>query len=393
MLRISRFFPAILLLYCVACNNVDGTPVTGTYSVNLVSDTTITFPLDTTQSFYFKYIQYDEDQDKLYIFNSFNSSIYFYDYTSKAFEKKITLEQEGPDGVGPTYRMGFYVRKDTIYLLNYKTSKLITMAAGKVINKIDLSPKVFEEEGLPEATVFNPILLDGGKLQIITQSVDPREDNTRLSNLVLFDTKTDSVQRVIRRPELYNAGYWGMFNLYRVSHAVNAERSENVFCFPASPELFVYNGQNELVAKKEINSDLFENDDIRPIDGVAAKDGLNYLNYKRESAQKHDLTTSHFGPIYFDKFRKVYYVFTNIGLTKSEYNDPDKFNKYPLKHSVIVLDEELKKLTEYLLPRNVFFVGGVVITKDGLLISNSKEYNLNEDALPFTIFKLQKQQP
>jgi hypothetical protein len=154
----------------------------------------------------------------------------------------------------------------------------------------------------------------------------------------------------------------------------------------------VYNRQNKLVSKKEIRSDLFSNDDIKPIDGVAAKDGLDYLNYKRESAQKHDLTTSHFGPIYFDKFRKVYYLFTNIGLTKSEYNDPDKFNKYPLKHSVIVLDEHLEKLTEYLLPRNVFFVGGVVVTKDGLLIANSRDYDLNEDALPFTIFKLQKQQ-
>jgi hypothetical protein len=381
---------AIVIASVFSCATRDK-KVIPNYSYELSDAGMTRFPLDTSQSFYFRYIQYDSLRDRLYLFNNYTTTIYCYKYSTRTLENKIVLENEGPNGVGPTSRMGFYMNGDTAYLMSYKTSRVIKYVNGKVLGQVDLMPKKFEEEGLPEATVFNPVLYHDNTLEIISQSVDPREDNTKLTNLILLDTRTDSVKRVITRPELYNKGYWGLFNLYRVSHAINAEEGKDVFCFPVSPDLLVYDARSkELTGKVPVSSDYFENEDVRPIRGVSVKQGLNFLNNKKEKAQKHDLMTSHYGPLYYDEYRKVYYLFTNIGLTRAEYNDGDMRKKYPMQHSIIVLDGQFKKLTEYLVPRHSLFLGGILIAPEGLLIANSEAYAKDENSLPFTILKLNK---
>lgn len=380
---------ASTFLFLVCCKGKD--KVVPNYEYELRESGVVNIPLDTTQSFYFKYIQYDNLRDRLYLFNNFTTTIYCYRYSTLRLEKKIQLENDGPNGVGPTYRMGFYINGDTIYLMNYKTSKVITYVNGEVLHQVDLMPKKFEEEGLPEATVFNPILYHDNKLEIISQSVDPREDNTRLTNLILLDPRTDSIKRAVTRPPIYNKGYWGIFNLYRVSHALNPERSHDVFCFPVLPYLAVYDiHSKKMTGEMPISSDYFDNEDIQPIKGVSAKEGLNFLNNKKEKAQRHDLITSHYGPLYYDPYQKIYYLFTNIGLSTDEYEDPEMRTKFPLQHSVIVMDQNFQKLTEYLLPRHKLFVGGIVVTKDGLLIADSEAYSKNEDILPFAVLKLTK---
>jgi hypothetical protein len=360
------------------------------YPYTLNETRVISFPLDSTQGFYYNCVRYDDSTNTFQLFNEINRTIYTYDYDKTTLVSKDTLQKEGPDGVGPANRGGFLIKNDTTYFLNYHTGQLCILKKGKLIKKLDLYPKVFESEGFAEGPTLYPLQKRGNNLDIITQSIDPREDNTKLNSLITVNLETSEVVRSVKRPAFYNRGYWGMLNPYKVYYAFNNKRSNYVFSFCADPQLHVYDTGHTEIKTIEIETDYFSNSDIKPVEGVSAKEGLNFLNNQKEKAQMHDFITPSFGPLFYDPYNDVYYRFANHPLTKKEYKDPQMFEKYPMEFSIVILNNEFKKIGEYVLPRKGFFTGMMLITKDGLLIGKSSEYKKNEDKLPFAVFKLIK---
>jgi hypothetical protein len=360
------------------------------YPYTLKQSHIISFPLDTTQGFYYNCVRYDSIANTFVLFNEYNNTIYTYEYDTQKLLSKKVLEKEGPDGIGNASRAGFLIQADTMYLLNYRAAKLFVFVKDKITRTFELYPKQFESEGFPEATTLYPMYKINNKIFLITQSLDPREDNTKLNNLLTVDLKTGEITRAIKRPEFYNKGYWGMFNPYRVYHAYNEKTGKEVFSFCADQKLHVYDTLQNKVTEVETTTDYFDNTEIKPIEGVTASQGQKFLNEHKDEANMHDFISPSFGPFFYDQYRDVYYRFVNHPLTEDEYRDRQMFEKYPMEFSIIILNNQFEKIGEFLLPRFGFYSGMMLVTKDGLLIAESALYKRNENLLPFAVFKLEK---
>lgn len=103
---------------------------------------------------------------------------------------------------------------------------------------------------------------------------------------------------------------------------------------------------------------------------------------------------AYYGPIIYDKYRKVYYRFAylesempkgiNIMKARIEFCKP---------FSIITINSKFEVIGETLFPKNMYVTSMTFINKNGLYIATSNYYNpeYNEDILKFECFELVKE--
>jgi hypothetical protein len=333
------------------------------------------FPLDEESTYLTNYIQLiDNDISFNFSFvNSYNNSIYFYDYESSSFIKKIKYEKEGPDGVMNV--QGFlYMNEDSIFIYSYNLQTLfLTDAKSKVLDKFKLYETPDSWDIIlpsPYVQTMTPILKHNHNLFLfgfVTGETNiETEDNRPVCIRLNITTKIQ--EHFISYPYQYVQYNWAGGFTYRIPYA-DMNKNSIFVSFAADHDINGYSFSDKLQTQFYAGSSLINT--IKPF-SESKRSPID-----ENQAWKWYLENPSYEGILYDKYKNLYYRIAR--LPQKDYNLNEKGNHKPI--IITVLNENLEYLGEVKLPENINFrTSCCFISKDGF---NIQVITDDEDKMTF----------
>lgn len=332
------------------------------------------------------YMQVIQNQDHrlLTFLNEYNSSIYFYDYLTTKFVKKINFGSETNDIIKPA---GYFISgDDSLFMLDRARMDLVVFHKNKIVQRIPLKDNRLKDwpNNYPQylLSTVNPISKISGELILIGQlfwSIPPN-DITKFHFTAYIDIKRGKVKYYHTYPkEIYgNGANWegGLFT--SVFYTISPE-GQLILSFPPSHSLYsanlftnryksIYGGSN------------FANT-IYSIDYSDTRETPNELSSKSYIDQ------NVYSAILYDSFRKLYYRFMLAGVPNSSIGN----SKEKKVLSIIVMDKDFKYLGESKIgPCSEWNWKNSFVTSEGLNIEYNTPKDFNENYLTFKTFTFKK---
>lgn len=231
---------------------------------------------------------------------------------------------------------------------------------------------------IPMASKFYPIIYENDTLysRICPWVGSPDEFKMPFEyGFFKHDSSVNYFPLPVRYPDIYRSGKsYNNLSTEFVSRCQN-DKGEFVYSFPISHELFVYN-KKELIKTVNCKSKYIEQFEVTP------DDKTQDLQYTIKTYG----TAPYYSKIYYDKYRHLYY---RIAAHQMEHKKPDgtlNFSWRDKSWSIIILDNDLNVLSEYLIPPHEY-VQDLVITPDGVLLQKLLKPT---DSRLFSKFELNK---
>jgi hypothetical protein len=243
------------------------------------------------------------------------------------------------------------------------------------MNKVDFEAFT----SAPMVSTEEPMYVLNNKAYISTEYGNRKiKDQTSIKSFIILDLSSGHVSRLVPRPNLYNEGAWGMnYILYRMCTAYNSKTGDFVFNYGADPFLYVTD-LNHPVKKYFVGSKNFKN--IEPMDNSDEDD--------MEKSTKYEFTTPWYYNIIFDPTQNLYYRIAFRPLTDVEFdNENIKFNR---PFSVIIANNNFKKIGEFKMPENTFTFYNYFVNKEGFHIMLNPNLQKSEDSIYYVRFKIKK---
>lgn len=343
------------------------------------------FPLDAetaTKPIYTQIFVNNSGDSIFSLLNSYNNSIYLYDYKNMDFIKKIHYEKEGPNGI--IRPMGYYIKSlDSIYVFDgMKMEISVSDSAAVVRNRILLKTSLDNQWALynPQYSLstINPITLRNNHLLMV--GFAPFSLPEKYLDTFFFstsiDVKTNEIANFHKYPkELYGHNYnWeGGYS----TMVYPCLLGNNIYySFPISHDIFIYN---------------FENDDYHKVYGGSNyAESIKSINHEQrrtpdELIAENFLTQNLYGALLYDNYRKIYYRFMLNSIPNAKITTPIEEKKI----SVIIMDCNFKYLGESIIGdcgrwnyKNAF------ITSEGLNIEFIDKKDFDENFLRFRTFTI-----
>lgn len=341
-------------------------------------------PVDENVSTSVNYIQYIDDKDWLSIYNKYNNSIYFYDYSKQTYQKQIVFPKEGNNGVGKIQGYDYY-KEDSIFVYNYNTQTVyLTNSNPQVLWRKRIPTKdlfsfdflpcfPFLQTNSPMIYIDNKIILEG-----FASGETTAETSTNCPVTTIYNFKQDSVFFANNYPGQYQLYHWGGA-FYRMPYfTVNKEDKNMIISFPQDHNIYVYSIPNGKQTKYYGGSN-----NIKQIDAYDEEKKL-YADYNENRIADWFYTIPTYRSILYDKYRKLYYRIACLP-SSNKLKEVKKYRYMTQPIIVIVLDEKFNYIGECELPDNADLVyTNSFVNKEGL---NIQVNTGNEDLLTFHQFK------
>ncbi len=332
-----------------------------------------------------QYIQIFKDSLKIRNFtflNTYNNSIYFYNYETLKFIKKITYDRKGPDGIlKPT---GYFIKDmDSIYMFDLQLNEIVlTNNKSRVLKKYSLRgegnsktwykryPQYNTQTVQPFIETTNELLLVGQFMSVPDNLISKNKFIAHLNKV------TGSVTYSHTYPKShygYNYNWEGGYTI-EVFPVIHSEEDKLIFSFPVSHDLFI--------------SDLNFNNYTKVYAGSNFANTIHSIDKDREKTSRIDFSLNimrhdNYAAILYDKYRHVYYRFLRKAIPNATFKT--SWKKKPI--AVIMLDEKFNYLGETTIGnmgewrwQNSF------VTKEGLNIEYLDDDDIDEVALTLKIF-------
>jgi hypothetical protein len=333
------------------------------------------FPLDNESIADVDCIQFiDNDTGSYFSFvNNYNNSIYFYDYESSSFIRKIKYEKEGPNGV-LNIQGHSYLNDDSIFIYSYNSYILyLTNAQGKVSDKFKIyeAPKKLIDIILPAPYIqtCTPILRERENLFLFGFVADETDIETPDNRpvCVWVNMKTKEQKYLINYPVQYAKYNWGGGFTYRFPSTC-MDKTSFLVSFPAHHDIIKYSFSDGTQTQFYAGSSLIE--EIKPL---SKSKGYVENNAEWEWYMKN----ASYEGIWYDKYKNLYYRVAR--LPKNDFKPNERGNKKPIV--IIVLNEKLEYTGEVKLPEKIDFrTVNCFVSKDGFNIQVDTD---DEDKLTY----------
>lgn len=397
-MKVKYYFIVVFLITLYGCNsnvievkNLKKGTLKATHQLELTE--TKKFKLDSTTAPSPQTLQIYTDssgQRNLTFLNTYNNSIYFYNYDTKEFVSKRSYDKKGPDGIFEA--MGFYIKNmDSIYIYDMHQLELVlTNAKSQILNKIslhgenDITKSSNWLANHPQYAVESLHFLELPNQKIIltgqfTGSV-PSSIIDDFKFTATIDTKKNEVVFNHSYPkELYgNDSNWPGQIYTEVFSELHPDGDKLIYSFPVSHDLYIASlGSGNY--KKIYGGSNFAGT-ITAVDAAPNK-------ISRERLVHHVVSNDEYASIRYDKYRKVYYRLIRRAIPDATINTNWKEKSL----AVIIMDKDFNYLGETTLGKygdwswKNFFV-----TKEGLNIEYMDNDDIDEVSLTLKIFKLKK---
>lgn len=314
----------------------------------------------------------DSDKRRYFTFlNSYTNSIYFYDYTTTEYVKKITWSKTDLNGV-PELKAYHIKSMDSIYIFKKHPHEIVlSNAKGNLLHRTSLMlnptdkncflkyPQYLPYTVIPFIETAHELLLNGFYFGIIPDSIISKFKFT-----ARLDCKTNQLRFSNTYPRsLYGHDYnWYSDMLTWVFSDLHPDGDKLVLSFPISHDVYISNINTGQYKKVYAGSNF-----AGTICSVKSKKKIP----TNEEMMQNFMTNDNYTAIKYDPFRKVYYRF----LLKAV-SEKSKYKNFKEKLvDIIVMDESFRYLGETTIGtwkswnwQNSF------VTKEGLNI----EYNGND---------------
>lgn len=320
------------------------------------------------------------------LLNTYTNSIYFYNYNTLEFIKKITFNKKGPDGIQSI--KGYHIKNmDSIYVYNMPFTEIVlTNSDGKIRNKISLRGErnskdwsTYYPQYYPKTV--NPFIEIPGKLLLTGQYFFSIPDSmiARFNFNAQLDLKTNKVNfRHTYPKQLYGSGYnWEGELFTEVFPGLHPDGDKLIYSFPVSHDLYITGLNADDYTKVYAGSNLA---------GTIYSIGRDVHKTPGEITLIHYARQDLYAAVKYDKYRKVYYRFLLKGIP----NATIRTRKEDKPIAVIVMDENFNYLGETVIGTGEdWYWQNSFVTLEGLNIEYL-EKDFEEAYLTLKIFTLKK---
>ncbi len=318
------------------------------------------------------------DNGKRYFGILHQRDIYIYEEGNGKPEKKNSIDEEGPNGVKSIESFdGISIRSlDTFHLVTNTNGLLYTIDGdGAVIEKtaapVDPARSDTYDYGFIRARLIRDQLL------IPTYGFNNTKDFTNLPTRFIYDYKEKDFKPAFNYPSIFNDFYWGYNTLLRHSSCdYNPSKKEYYVSYSIDPHVYIYDEKYNLKRKKILGSTYFSS--IFPQDEDANRRFQNEGS-ATPGNDEYFMALSYFTGGYFHTARNYYLRITRIGI--------DKEKGQGVKFSIIIADEDLNKVGEYMIPSH-YLLESFFLVDEGIAFINMEKYDLDaENKLVFDVLK------
>jgi hypothetical protein len=299
--------------------------------------------------------------------------------------RSLQFEKEGENGVGNLSAV-YANTLDSIFLFNQsETAFYISNENGELFSKMNFTPPV--GFSLPSISTMHfsslPAVYKG---KLVFKALAPGNyrqiSNETLASSALgysVDLKSGETELL---PFTFPSDYWVDFKKhYEYSQAINSDRGTIAYSFFGDHHLYLGDLNTGLSMKVLAKSNFFNDEFERlPLVGTS-EDRLRYF-----------ATSQHYKGLIYDEVRKVYYRFCYPKLDNIAPKDYRDLVVYPQSFSIMVLDSELRIITEKRFDDQQYLPNNAFVGREGLYISmnHPKNESNKEDYFAFRLLKLEE---
>lgn len=327
-----------------------------------------------------KFFETSDGQQLLYYSGDNTNSIAVFDLDKGQKIREMKFREEGPGSVG--YIGGFVVLSPDSILLASEGLRynFIVNQAGEIIYKLE-----HEEIGqYPEftglwSTYFRDTRKKGNKIYLPQDMpyVNGARPEGAFRPILVHDLGTSKSQTIdfLFPEEIYQSNM-PTTTLFTVG------KDCLLYGFSGSHEFYVHKFATGLTEKITSESTFIE----KPIEDLSQVGGFDdYMIYAATNAR--------YMGNYYDTYRNCYYR-----VVAHPHQDPKvrmdmyvQLSQYPVRISIILMDENFNTIQEFMLPEGKYFAGGMFINKDGIHLPKSNPaYMQLEDSISYDLITFDK---
>ncbi len=237
-----------------------------------------------------------EQLNSFYIFNDINYKLYLYDLDSKANWKTISLDKEGPNGLGEVSKM-LVINLDSIITFNRLSNRLYMISdEGKSVETHQVFS--FDEPDPTGQLHSNTFDIIGSKVFMLVRP----NNRTSLDNykvLFRYDLLSGTKEYLIDWPQEYMEQ--GDMRVAPGFAAYSEDNKSIILSLPYSSDIYVLNDDLQLNSYYAGSNRVGK---FKPYEGEPA-------NYR--DIVTYQLSESKYSNIFYDKFSKTYFRSAFIG--------------------------------------------------------------------------------
>ncbi len=369
----------------IRCQNNKQQPTTNdrkpegafTDSLTLVETETIYFPIDTATNYNTLYLTTHaspQTGQRFLVYQCDNkNSIQFYDFDKRYLVKEIRFSKFGPNGIPRI--TGFYVfTPDSLLVLSAHQRRLyLVNGQARVLNTYNLlKGDESSETTMALFTTGNePFLVDD---TFYMHAFPDRSPYYRGKHIQAVNLQNGRYAYAGNYPGIYEkkGGWETMFT--SVGKYYNPESKLLYSSHTGTRYLYYGPVGHDLQYKAYAGSKFF--DDILPLSAEDNKKGASYIY----------LTQNYYHQVLYDPYRQLYYRVAFLAVDPlNDQNEKNNLQDKPM--SIIILNKNLKKVGETLLPPNRYYYRTLFVEKEGLYIAATHYRNpeLREDRLAYAL--------
>ena len=384
---ISIFIVCIGLLFGCKSKTELHTTLEPNYQINIIpSENMISISIDSTTANVSNHLTYflDKKSKKEYLIstNTFMNELQFFDLNEPSNFFKIPIEMNGPKGIGPIQASHVF-DMDSIFVFPTEDYTLYMIdSSNEQFRKLDYSSPQGYTNARPSMLFFSsyPFLQQNSiYLKSLYQTNFRTIQNSELSRIHLgyrIDLNSGITEELVHT---YPSDY---FSNGMKHYDFSASFSKNAFAYSFFGEHDLYiSPDSESELKKVTGKSRYIKSDLPlfPANGDRI-DRARYLS-----------TQEHYGTLYYDEYRRVYYRFCYPEVELFEMKEILDNLHNPKKFSIQIFDKDFNIIGETLYENNRTYIPkNAFVGKEGLYISTKHSQNEQnvEEEFNFELFRL-----
>lgn len=316
--------------------------------------------------------------------DSDSQKIITFDSDSGELLDQITLEIEGPNGVGNIGYVSahYHHSPDSIFLFNRQTSPLYLInGKGEIIKKYTVTDYSGATNlPVPNSSTMSPMHIWNKFLLLSCGIQNYEEDFTSYPSLLKLDLKNGKIDYISTLPEIYSKAFWGAYFKYDPSIALNLDKNKVIISYPVDHQVYEIDLINGGEEKHIIRSDFIQ--EIIPYQDDPAFFTSRNPNERDEKENVHAFSTSEYRGLIYDHWRNIFYKIAILRPSRDKVLAGDK----KFSFSIITFNENFEKVGESPFTTNTHDPSSIFLTRKGLAIFRKDLYLQNEDLFVFDLF-------
>ncbi|MES2372927.1 MAG: DUF4221 family protein [Bacteroidota bacterium] len=382
------FVIVLLMLFCWGCNNKSINDPSWKNqmpafpdSITLQKVDTKNFLLDSVTILKLESFQYYPQNNSVITYNSANSELLSYDYTTTKLLWKLDLKKVKifPHRSGDSKAYSFrYLNSDSIFYYDYK-KKMVTLfdTAGKLLREYTVPDAAKNGFRLGRLSGRDPLIVTNDSIYIPSPPGRKTFDITaplRDNLLLAISIKTGNAEPGIQYPALYRQALWGD-NFHDFYPVYNDKLKNIVISFPIMHTVSVYNPGGSVA---EYYAGSTRVPQVTPLRFASDKTALvkmeDVTNYMSQRCYTHMI---------YDPYRDLYYRLVTSSIPAKDFNAARSLAYQREPFPVVILNGAMQKVGELDFDANKYAVTSLFVSPEGLCLPLKKS---GDESMIFDVF-------